>query len=122
VSKRRWIGAVPGLVGKPWNEVSRPLYEYLRKLWASEADGIPAGASIDTPTSIDAGDTGSVGDPNSGWAAGDHEHAVTTASASALEPDSTSAEGSSAGLARADHSHDMSKVMADVMSKVSLGF
>ena len=122
VPKRRFVGSVPGLIGKPWNEVSKPLYEFLRKLWGSEAGGIPPGATEDTPTDIEAGDTGDVGDPESGWAAGDHTHGVSTSTASALEPDSTSTEGSGTALARADHTHDMSKVMADVMSKISLGF
>lgn len=119
---RRWVGAVPPLIGRTWNESARPLYEFLRKLWASEADGIPAGFEDQTPTQVAAGATASAGTENSGWAAADHTHDVATAAASGLEPDSTNAEGSSASLARADHAHDMSKVMADVMSKVSLGF
>jgi len=119
---RRRLGEVPGLIGRAWPEVARPVYEFLRKIWDSEADGIPAGFNAEVPTQVEAGAAASAGTENSGWAAADHQHAIATTTASGLEPDSTNAEGSSAYLSRADHAHDMSKVMADVMSKVSLGF
>lgn len=119
---RRRLGEVPGLIGRAWPEVARPVYEFLRKIWDSEADGIPAGFGNTPPNTIVAGSTASAGTENAGWMAADATFAIFTAPASSLEPDSINTEGSSVAVSRADHVHDMSKVMADVMSKVSLGF
>ena len=85
--------------------------------------GLPAGFGATVlPLAIEAGATGSKGQETSGWAAANHQHPIVTGQASALSLSSTSTEGAGAGLARAGHTHDMSRVGTEVLIRVSLGF
>lgn len=105
---RRWLGVLPRLTGRAWEDVAQGLEEFLRKLWDSEADGIPAGFGKDTiPSTIQAGVPSETGDLNSGWAAADHVHGVSTDDPSPLGVDITPEEGTSVSIARADHVHEM---------------
>ncbi len=112
----------PRLVGRDPGVYGPELQDFLERLDARISGGIPAGFNSIDPEQVEAGDVADPGVELDGWAAASHTHPVLTDIAVELKPVSTSAEGTSSGLARADHTHDMSKVMADVMSKVSLGF
>lgn len=106
-SGRRWLGILPKLTRRSWEDVSRELEEYLRRLWASEADGIPPGFKDVLPESVSAGTAGTAGDETQGWAAATHQHVATTAApvpVGLLLPD---AAGSSGALARSDHRHEV---------------
>lgn len=120
--RRFSLADVPLMARRAWEDVGPELERFLRKLYDSETNGIPAGFNNVTPTDIEAGVAAGPGTETSGWAAADHTHNILTGIASVLTPVSVSSEGVSPAMARADHSHDMSRVMADVMTKVSLGF
>ena len=101
---RRFLGRVPQLTRRPWENVAQELEEFLRKLWDSEADGSSAGYSSEVPETVEAGDIGSAGTEASGWSAADHEHPVSTA-APVDFINSAPEEGTATGLARSDHKH-----------------
>jgi hypothetical protein len=117
-SGRRFIGSVPELTKRAWEDVAPQLHDFLRKLWDSEADGVPSGFNGLVPTTVEAGVGTGIGDPgteNSGWAAADHDHVASTGTPVALTPSSVNSEGTSTALARSDHTHDMSAVGDDAM-------
>lgn len=115
---RRFLGTVPRLTRRPWEDVASQLEDFLRRLWDSEADGIPAGFGDVVPQTVEAATgtvTGSPGTENQGWAAADHDHVASTGSAVALDPSSVNGEGVSSALARADHTHDTSALVDESM-------
>lgn len=112
----------PSNVGYWTEEALAALQRYLRDAFQVQEAGLPPGQFTGTPTNIQAGVPGDTGSPAVGWSTGLHQHHVLTGVASALSPTSINTEGTSNALARADHTHDMSAVLGDVMSKVSLGF
>jgi hypothetical protein len=62
-------------------------------------------------TTVNAGDAAAAG--TSGRAAhADHEHAVATATAGAIQPDDSASEGVSTSLSRADHTHSIVAAVA----------
>lgn len=74
---RRRLGGVIRFAGRSWEDVSPELEHLFKRLWESEANGIPSGFNGTIPETIDATDV--VGDPgseNAGWAAADHTHPV----------------------------------------------
>lgn len=92
------------------------------KAFVQTADGVTPGTdaqtwvqfggvsslSGSTPTTINAGDTGTAG-VSSAAARGDHEHPVSTGTPTAtIEAGDTAAEGSATSLARSDHQHAVS--------------
>ncbi len=104
-----------------WTEEAfQALQRFLRDLFQTVEGGLPEGQYEGVPTEVRAGLAGATGPPTLGWATGLHRHAIFTAQASALTPVSTSTEGASEALARADHTHDMKAVMADVLAKTYL--
>ena len=106
-----------------WTEASlAALQRWIRDLFHAYEGGLPPGQFTGVPTQVRAGVDGETGLPEMGWSTGLHRHAILTLPAAVLTPISISIEGVSPALARADHTHDMSRVMADVMTKVSLGF
>lgn len=106
-----------------WTEESiAALQRFLNDWYLVQEGGLPPGQSTTIPTPIEAGVDGDVGNPASGWAVGNHRHEIATDEAIGLAPDSENEEGVGSELARADHEHDMSEVMAGVMSAVSIGF
>jgi hypothetical protein len=116
---RRWLGAIPRLTRRAWEDVAQQLEDYLRKLGESAADGIPPGFNNLLPQNV-TGSTGGadLGDPgleNDGWASASHRHIAETGIAHALTPTSVNAEGSSPALARADHDHDTSALVDEAM-------
>jgi hypothetical protein len=94
---------VPSMARRPWEDVGPELERFLRKLYDSETNGIPAGFNVVVPTAITPGVDGDPGTERSGWAAADHEHPVTTAPATDLA--NANAEGTASALARSDHKH-----------------
>lgn len=115
---RRFLGAVPKLTRRAWEDVNRELEDFLRRLWDSEADGIPSGFNDVVPSTVEAATGTGIGDPgtqNQGWAAADHDHVASTGTPVALTPSSLNAEGTSTGLARADHTHDTSALVDESM-------
>jgi hypothetical protein len=72
---RRFSGKVPRLIGRVWNDVTRELEDFLKKLFDAQV-GIPFGFMGTTPTTVEIEDSGSAGTQGSGWAAADHEHEV----------------------------------------------
>jgi hypothetical protein len=118
----RPIDTPPRIVGRLPFRYAQELQEFLEQLFHKAMGGIPAGFNDVAPVDVMAGIAADAGTELTGWAAADHVHAILTDDALALTPVSVNTEGSSPALARADHTHDMSRVMADVMSKVSLGF
>lgn len=114
---RRWARAVPGLTRRAWSDVAGQLEEFLRSL-ASTDLGVPSGKTSSVPERIEAGKAASSGSEATGWAAGDHSHAVATAPAVALTTASTNTEGISSRLARADHTHDTTALGSGNASRV----
>ncbi len=119
---KRLFDTAPRIAGRDPKTYAQELQDFLERLFAKVVGGIPAGFNEVVATEVEAGVSASAGTESTGWSAADHQHSVLTGSAAALTPLSTSTEGSGLALARADHSHDMSQVMGDVMSKVSLRF
>ena len=115
---RRFLGTVPKLTRRPWEDVSQQLEEFLRRLWDSEADGIPSGFNEVVPSTVDAGVGTGIGDPGTegqGWAAADHDHVATTGTPVALTPASVNDEGIATSLARSDHTHDTSALVDEAL-------
>lgn len=102
---RRLLTNVPILSRRSWEDVAPELERFLKRLWESEGDGIPAGFGANTtPVAVTPGATGTPGTGNtSGWAAADHQHPVVTGVPSGL--DNANAVGVSAGIPRLDHKH-----------------
>lgn len=109
---RRWLGPFPRLTGRSWEEVARGLEDFLRKLWESEADGIPSGWGDETlPTNVEPGASPSIGTGNQvGWAAADHVHGVETEIPETVGVRIPEAEGDSTAIARADHVHKVEAI------------
>jgi hypothetical protein len=105
---RRWLGVLPRLTGRAWEDAAQELEDFLRKLWASEADGVPAGwGKNTTPSPVEPGAGGNVGTGNQvGWSAADHSHPVATGVPSDLGCDNV--EGTSSSVPRLDHQHKRS--------------
>lgn len=117
-SGRRFLGTVPRLTRRPWEDVASQLEDFLRRLWDSEADGIPPGFEDVVPQTVEAATgtaTGNPGTEGEGWAAADHDHVASTGSAVALDPSSVNTEGVSSALSRSDHTHDTSALVDESM-------
>lgn len=99
---RRVAVRVLRLVGLPPESWGRLIQEWAASVTAALDDGIPPGAGTTTPEAQVFG-SGSTGEPTTGWAPLDHEHPMTSGTASALSTSST--EGTSAVPSRADHTH-----------------
>jgi hypothetical protein len=102
-SARRLLGYFPQLERRAWEDVAPELSRFLRRLFDSENDGLPAGFKNTTPETVDADGVDSPGVESSGWAAANHDHDISTGVAVGLG--NASAEGVSAELARASHVH-----------------
>lgn len=101
---RRLLTNIPQLTRRAWEDVAPELERFLRRLWESESNGVPAGFGNIVPPPIVPGDAGSEGTGNtSGWAAADHEHPVATGTPSLL--DNALGEGTSSAIPRLDHKH-----------------
>lgn len=112
---RRWLGPKPQIIGRPPEDYARDLQRVIDRLWDSDTEGIPAGFKDVLPEPIGAGATADAGTETEGWAAADHVHAPVTGSAVALDPASTSSEGTGSALARAAHTHDVSALVDESM-------
>lgn len=115
---RRFLGTVPKLTRRAWEDVASQLEDFLHRLWDSEANGIPPGFNDTIPTTVDAGIGTGLGDPGTegaGWAAANHDHVATTGTPVALTTSSLNAEGIETSLARSDHSHDTSAITDDAL-------
>jgi len=113
---RRFLGSVPKLTRRAWEDVNSQLEDFLRRLWDSEADGVPAGFNEVVPQTVEAASGTGIGDPGTegqGWAAADHDHVASTGTPAALQPTSTNDEGADTALARADHTHDTSALVGE---------
>ncbi|NIN66091.1 MAG: hypothetical protein GTO63_15630 [Anaerolineae bacterium] len=121
---RRVMGDVPRLTRRPWESAARGLEEFLKKLAKAWQDGIPPGGSTSTPTTIEAGDTGTSGAILDGWAPITHEHPVVTGAPSPLA--NTDTEGTSTAIPRLDHQHKrdvrVKEDGADVSTRNALDF
>lgn len=102
-SARRLLGYFPQLERRAWEDVAPELSRFLRRLFDSENDGLPAGFKNTTPEQVNADGADTPGLEASGWAAADHDHDIATATAVGLG--NASSEGASAELARASHVH-----------------
>jgi len=100
---RRLLGYFPQLERRAWEDVAPELSRFLRRLFDSENDGLPAGFKNTTPIQVDADGVSSPGLESAGWAAADHDHDIATGTAVGLG--NASAEGVSSELARASHVH-----------------
>lgn len=100
---RRWLGPIPRLTRRAWEDVAKELEQFLRKQFQAWSDGIPPGASTQLPTTIEGGDTGDIGTELAGWARADHEHPVIVEPPAGLA--NVAVEGTSTTLVRADHQH-----------------
>lgn len=109
---------------RAWEDVGPELERFLRKLYDSEVDGIPAGFNSVTPSTIQAGVSSDPGTEAAGWMAADAVHDVLTAPATDLA--NANAEGTSNALARADHKHKRSVRIkfngADVGTRNAINF
>lgn len=102
-SARRLLGYFPQLERRAWEDVAPELSRFLRRVFDSENDGLPAGFKNTTPEVVDADGVDTPGLESAGWAAADHDHDISTGTAIGLG--NASSEGSSAALARASHVH-----------------
>jgi hypothetical protein len=100
---RRWLGDIPRLSGRSWEDVAPQLEIWLKRIWDSESDGIPAGFEENVPEAVEAGSDGDMGEETTGWAASDHEHPVVTGAPGGLA--NTNVEGSATAIPRLDHQH-----------------
>jgi hypothetical protein len=76
-SGRRKLSGVIRFAGRSWEDVAPELENLFKRLWESEANGIPSGFNGIVPDTIEATDL--IGDPGtegSGWAAANHVHPV----------------------------------------------
>lgn len=121
---RRLLTIIPQLTRRAWEDVAPELERFLLRLWDSESNGIPAGSGTATPSTIEVGDIGAVGNIGTGWAPMDHEHPVVTGAPSGLA--NTNQEGASTALPRLDHKHKrdvrVKKAGADVGTRNALNF
>ena len=69
VQGRRFLGQYIRLVGRPWNDVTRELQDFLMKLLQNAVDGIPGGFLGTVPQAT--GATGDSGSQGAGWMAAD---------------------------------------------------
>lgn len=122
--RRFSIEGVPVLAKRAWEDVGPELERFLRKLFDSETDGIPAGFKGTVPSTIEAGVLGSPGTELAGWMPPDAVHPVLTAAATDLA--NANAEGTSNALTRADHKHKRSVRIkfngADVGTRNAINF
>lgn len=98
---RRPATPAPRIVGRAPTDYARELEEFLQRLFAFTADGIPPGFTDTDPTEIQAGATADPGSETSGWAAADHTHEIATASPT-YPTQKTADEGTGTALMRAD--------------------
>lgn len=121
---RRLLGYFPQLERRAWEDVAPELSRFLRRLFDSENDGIPAGFLDLTPTTVEQDEVSSPGTEITGWAASNHDHPVATTAAVGLG--NASAEGTGSELARADHVHKrdvrIKSEGADVGTRNALNF
>lgn len=110
---KRFARAVPRLTRRAWEDVASQLEDFLNSLRSNDL-GVPGGNTTSTPETVRAGTAAATGDESTGWATGNHNHAAQTATASALSGLSTSQEGVSTSLARADHSHGVAQLVTDI--------
>jgi hypothetical protein len=117
------LGGSVRLARRSWEDVAPQLEFLLNRLFDSEGGGLPAGFNgvIPEPIEVVPGDPGT---ESSGWAAADHVHPVSTASATGL--DNANSEGTAVELARADHKHKRDVRVkwegADVATRNALDF
>ena len=107
---RRMLGGLPRFSGRAWEDVSSQLDDLLRKLWDSQADGIPPGFGDLTPTEVMAPvgtQPGDAGTEESGWAAADHRHIAPSGTPLSLEIGGANSIGTDTGLSRSDHVHEV---------------
>lgn len=102
-------------------EAVHALQRWMQDMWHTVEGGAPGGRYQGPPVEIKAGSGADAGNPDAGWSPGPHRHSILTAAATALTLQSVSTEGTGTGLARADHTHDMSQVLGDV-SPIQNGF
>lgn len=115
---RRPPPELPQAADIPWVQARRAIFEHLRWQRANYS-GVPGGFGEDTdPSTIEADTTASPGTESLGWAAVDHEHAVSTDPPGAITLGVTASEGSSTALARADHRHDTVQLEADIRALI----
>lgn len=76
-------------------------------LWARDNySSVPGGFQTIDPTTIEPDDVADAGDPDEGWAAASHVHAIVTAAPTDLG--NANAEGSGTSFPRSDHVHKRS--------------
>ena len=86
-----------------YDEAMRGLQNFLKYMQEAADDGQPSGAYEDKSETIRAGHTGSIGDPEFGWAPGSHDHEVVVGVP--VDLGNTLGEGSAPELVRRDHVH-----------------
>jgi len=107
---RRFLGTVPKLTRRPWEDIGQQLEDFLRKLWDAQSDGIPSGFNEVLPTDVVAPTGTGLGDPgteNQGWAAADHQHVAPTGMPIPVGVGLAEQEGTEPSLARSDHRHEL---------------
>lgn len=107
---RRYLGGVPRLTRRAWEDVAQQLEDFLRKIYDSESNGIPAGFNDEVPAEV-LGPVGTgIGDPGTegtGWAAANHQHVASVGTPHAIGPTIPSEEGTESSLSRSDHKHEV---------------
>jgi hypothetical protein len=100
---RRLPGYFPQMERRAWEDVAPELSKFLRRMFDSQNDGIPAGFNNITPEQVNADGVDDPGLESDGWASASHDHDIETGPAVALANSNT--EGVAQALARADHTH-----------------
>lgn len=117
---RRLAEVVPRLVGRAPERYAQELQDFLEALERRSVNSIPPGFNDVPPEPLVPGAPASPGTEGSGWAAADHTHAIPTGPGVELTPVSPNGEGLAPAFARSDHTHSVTKVMADVLAKAYL--
>jgi hypothetical protein len=103
VTSRRFLGQVVRLVGRPWNDVTRELQEFLQKLVDSTTNGIPGGFQANTPPTVLCDGDADPGTENAAWMASNAQ--LVVGSEVPLGLANAAVQGTSTKVANAGHQH-----------------
>lgn len=103
-SSRRFLGPIPSLTRRAWEDISSDLDRFLRRFREAWDDGIPPGFNDTTPEDVEVGGE-SAGSQSEGWAAADHVHSASVAAPVEVGVELAAEEGTASSLSRSDHRH-----------------
>lgn len=73
---RRFVGDIPRIIGRSWEDVTIQVQEFFDKLAFNVTGAIPGGFNDVDPETLDPNESATPGTEAAGWAAADHKHAL----------------------------------------------